>query len=54
MSKALSAASVVVSIGAVAGVVFASVQIGKIAGTLDRVETRLASLEEGDRRRPRS
>lgn len=46
MSKALSAASLVVSAGAVAGVVFASAQMGRISGTLDRVESRLASLEK--------
>lgn len=46
MSKALSAASLVISAGAVAGVVFASAQLGRIGSTLERVETRLNSLEK--------
>lgn len=46
MSRALSAASLVISAGAVAGVVFASAQMGRMASTLERVEARLISLEK--------
>ena len=45
MSKGLAAVSLVVSAGAVAGVVFASTQLSRTAGQLERLETRLAAME---------
>jgi hypothetical protein len=46
MSKGLSAASLVISAGAVAGVVFASTQLTRTAGQLERIEARLAAMEK--------
>ncbi|MEK7467254.1 MAG: hypothetical protein AAB074_07570 [Planctomycetota bacterium] len=46
MSKGLTAVSLVVSAGAVAGVVFASAQMSRVAGSLEKVEARLLALEK--------
>lgn len=46
MSKGLAVASIVISAGAVAGVVFASTQITRTAGQLERMEARLAAMEK--------
>jgi hypothetical protein len=46
MSRGLAAISLVVSAGAVAGVVFASTQLSRTAGQLERIEARLAAMEK--------
>lgn len=46
MSKVLSGASLLLSAGAAAGIVFASVQMGRLSGSLERVDARLSALEK--------